>query len=274
MAAGNVLEANNHWKEAGKCYRHVDSALAIDAYNHAITYYKENDKFNQAAKLIEEIADMLYEDRKLETALEQYEIAADLYEGDNDQTNANKRWVTVADICAQLKKYERAVELYEKVARFNMDNNLLRWNAKTFLFKALICHLNNCVDRDDPKVWYQLPSVLSRYRDLNDLFAQSREYQLCAGLVDSVPRVDLAAFENATTAYNKIVKFDSWGIEQIAPLKEYIIAKQHAPPMLNEDTDPTAEKTKSVDSKGGKSSDDQKDDVDLADAPDIMSEDK
>ncbi|ETO10803.1 hypothetical protein RFI_26575, partial [Reticulomyxa filosa] len=206
-----------------------------------------------------------------EEAMEQYEIAADLYEGDNDQTNANKRWVVVADICAQLKKYERAVELYEKTARYNMDNNLLRWNAKTFLFKAMICHINNCVDRDDPKVWFHLESVLQRYRDLNDLFAQSREYQLCAGLVTSVPNGDLDAYEKAIDAYNKIVKLDTWGIEQTKPLRVYIVAKQHAAPKMDETLD---EHIANIDKEiqALDQPEEQKDEVDLNGAPDVMSD--
>jgi len=275
MAAENAIEANNYWKEAGKCYRHINSKLAIDAYNNAINYFKENDKFSQAAKLMEEIGDMLYEDGKLEEAIEQYENCADLFEGDNDQTNANKRWVIVADVCAQLKKYERAIQLYEKTALFNMDNNLLRWNAKMFLFKAMICQLNNCVDRDDPKVWFHIESTLNRYRDTNDLFAQSREYQLCAGLVASITKCDLESFEKAVTAYDKIVKLDDWGHAQTATLRQYIIAKQHAAPVLDEaPSDPKEMEDNNAPEDNAKGENpfdaEQKDDKDFETAPNLL----
>ncbi|ETO33295.1 hypothetical protein RFI_03812 [Reticulomyxa filosa] len=55
MAIGNQIEANTQWKEAGKCYRHIDSNLAIDAYNHAIQHFLDDGKFNQAARLHEEV---------------------------------------------------------------------------------------------------------------------------------------------------------------------------------------------------------------------------
>ncbi len=55
MAADNSVEANQNWRESGKCYRHVDTDKAINSYKNAIQHYLDKDRFNQAARLTEEV---------------------------------------------------------------------------------------------------------------------------------------------------------------------------------------------------------------------------
>ena len=69
MGAGNEIEAKQSWREAGKMYRHVNVDLAIDAYQNAIELNLNGDRFTQAARLQEEIADMLAEDDHIKEAI-------------------------------------------------------------------------------------------------------------------------------------------------------------------------------------------------------------
>jgi len=47
----------------------------------------------------------------------------------------------VADLAAEEAQYPRAIENYEKVAKVSMNNNLMRYSVKDYLFKAGIVHL-------------------------------------------------------------------------------------------------------------------------------------
>jgi len=274
MCVGNQVEANTQWKEAGKCYRNIDSNLAIDAYNHAIQHFLDEGKFTQAARLHEEIAEMLNEDAKYEESIQQYEKAIDYYETERDDTSANKRILIVAHMSAKIKKYDRAIALFEKSAKFNADNNLLRWNVKTLLFKAMLCQLNNAAERDDPKLWHEISPVLEKYRNMNDLFAQSREFQLCEALATAVPKCDIDGYRNAVTVYDSIVRLEPWATDQLLGMEEYITKKQHEAPDLGGGEQPAPNMDIDVDIElntgGGANPIDLESKEDFENAPDIM----
>ncbi|ETO17214.1 hypothetical protein RFI_20117, partial [Reticulomyxa filosa] len=157
---------------------------------------------------------------------------------------------------------------------YNADNNLLRWNVKTLLFKAMLCQLNNAADRDDTKVWNALPSTLEKYRDMNDLFAQSREYQLCAVLVDAIPACELEKYKTAVAQYDNIVRLEAWATDQISRLEDYIIQKQHKIPDLGggdeigPDMGADAGDQPQADAKQHEV--DEKEEIDLENAPNVM----
>merc|ERR1712113_152597 len=157
MAAQNDIEAKASWREAGKCYRHVDYKKAINSYKNAIQLNLDADRFGQAARLEEEIGDMLAEDDHLDEAIESYEQSADYYEAENDTGNKNKRLLKVAHMCGKAKKYEKAIKIFENTAKQSADNNLLRWKVKEYIFKAMLLQI--CMLGEDEIVKYMEDAV-------------------------------------------------------------------------------------------------------------------
>ena len=147
MAAQNDIEAKSAWREAGKCYRHVDYKKAIEAYKNAIQLQLDADRFGQAARLQEEIGDMLADDEHFDEAIEAYEQSADYYEAENDTGNKNKRLLKVAHMCGKARKWEKAIKIFENIAKTSVDNNLLRWKVKEYVFKAMLLQI--CMLADD-----------------------------------------------------------------------------------------------------------------------------
>ena len=143
MAAQNDIEAKASWREAGKCYRHVDFKKAIEAYKNAIQLNLDSDRFGQAARLQEEIGDMLAEDEHFDEAINAYEQSADYYEAENDTGNKNKRLLKVAHMCGKpdTGRYEKAIKIFESIAKASADNNLLRWKVKEYIFKAMLLNI-------------------------------------------------------------------------------------------------------------------------------------
>ncbi len=47
MAAQNDIEAKASWREAGKCFRHVDYKKAINAYKNAIQLNLDADRLDK-----------------------------------------------------------------------------------------------------------------------------------------------------------------------------------------------------------------------------------
>jgi len=110
MAAENEIEAKGQWREAGKCYRHVDFKKSINAYKNAIQLNLDADRFGQAARLQEEIGDMMAEDDHFEEAIAAYEQSADYYEAENDTGNKNKRLLKVAHMCGRAKQWPKQLK--------------------------------------------------------------------------------------------------------------------------------------------------------------------
>jgi len=241
MAAQNDIEAKASWREAGKCYRHVDFEKAIDAYKNAIQLQLDADRFSQAARLQEEIGDMMAEDDHLDEAIAAYELSADYYEAENDIGNKNKRLLKVAHMCGKAKKWAKAIKIFESTAKASADNNLLRWKVKEYIFKAML--LNLCLFAEDDmsgKKKVSWPSagmaVNERYCDISDIYAGSRECKLVVEIVECLP-TEVQQFKDAIAAYDRICKLEAWCFELVYAIEKYMEDKLHDAPDLNEGFD-------------------------------------
>eukprot|EP00486_Rosalina_sp_Unknown_P012644 CAMPEP_0201592356 /NCGR_PEP_ID=MMETSP0190_2-20130828/190276_1 /ASSEMBLY_ACC=CAM_ASM_000263 /TAXON_ID=37353 /ORGANISM="Rosalina sp." /LENGTH=350 /DNA_ID=CAMNT_0048051093 /DNA_START=45 /DNA_END=1097 /DNA_ORIENTATION=- len=285
MAAQNDIEAKASWREAGKCYRHVDFQKAIDAYKNAIQLNLDADRFGQAARLQEEIGDMLAEDDHLDEAIEAYEQSADYYEAENDTGNKNKRLLKVAHMCGKAKKWEKAIKIFENTAKASADNNLLRWKVKEYIFKAML--LNICMLAEDDIVkkknikWPQAGKTINeRYCDISDIYASSRECKLIIQLLDCLP-TEIQEFKDAIASYDRICKLETWNFELVYFIEKYMEDKQHEAPDLDVgfggddggdggygDNDEQKEET--APTQKHNPFDQQVSQQDLADAPDLL----
>jgi len=239
MSAGNDIEAKSNWREAGKCYRHVDFHKATDAYKNAIQLNLDADRFGQAARLEEEIGDMLAEDEHLDEAIEAYERSADYYEAENDTGNKNKRLLKVAHMCGKAQKWAKAIKIFESTAKASADNNLLRWKVKEYIFKAML--LNMCLLAEDDiskKKRTQWPDdgmeMNQRYCDISDIYASARENKLIVQLLGCMPS-EIQEFKDAVAGYDRICKLDAWCFELVYFIQKYMEDKIHEAPDLGND---------------------------------------
>jgi len=276
MAAQTDIEAKTAWREAGKCYRHVDFQKAIDAYKNAIQLQLDADRFSQAARLQEEIGDMMAEDEHLDEAISAYELSADYYEAENDMGNKNKRLLKVAHMCGRARKWAKAIKIFENIAKSSADNNLLRWKVKEYIFKAML--LNLCLFAEDDmerKKKVQWPSagltVNERYCDISDIYAGSRECKLIVEIVNCLP-TEVQEFKDAIAAYDRICKLEAWCFELVYAIEKYMEDKLHDAPDLEDgfDVDDEEEKKEPAPEDKAKNQANPFDaPKDVADAPDL-----
>ena len=191
---GSKHDAATSFVEAANCYKKTDPKEASESLLKAIDIYTDMGRFTIAAKHHQTVAE-LFEDNvaNLETVIQHYQIAADYYKGEESTSSANKCLVKVAEYSATLEKYEKAIQIYEQVQflsnfrilRFYLKNlfqiatdciqsNLLKYSAKDYFFKGLLCHL--CVDS------LNASHALSRYEDQYPAFSDSREAKLIRSL--------------------------------------------------------------------------------------------
>lgn len=235
MAAGNEIEAKQHWQESGKCYRHVDPNLAIDAYKNAIELNLQGNRYNQAARLQEEIGDMLAEDDYYDKAIEAYEQSAQYYETENDHANAQKRRLKIAHMSVKDKNYERSIEIFERVASENVDNNLLRWKVKEYLFKAMLCVICQGV-ADDVKKWDKQQATQEKYKNISDMYATAREAKLIDTIIEALQKTDIQLYKNSVAEFDRIQRIEKWCTDLLLIIESYLQEQIHAPPpLLDED---------------------------------------
>jgi len=280
MSAGNDIEAKSNWREAGKCYRHVDYHKATDAYKNAIQLNLDADRFGQAARLEEEIGDMLAEDDHLDEAIEAYERSADYYEAENDTGNKNKRLLKVAHMCGKAQKWAKAIKIFESTAKASADNNLLRWKVKEYIFKAML--LNMCLLAEDDiskKKRVQWPDegmeLNQRYCDISDIYASARENKLIVQLLGCMPS-EIQEFKDAVASYDRICKLDAWCFELVYFIQKYMEDKIHEAPDLGDDMmsgfDEEEQKSNAADKPQANPFDNAANAKDLENAPDLDSD--
>jgi len=234
MSAGNEIEAKQYWQESGKCYRHVDPDLAIDAYKNAIELNLQGNRYNQAARLQEEVGDMLAEDEIVDKAIEAYEQSAQYYETENDHANAQKRRLKIAHMSVKTKDYQRAIDIFEKVASENVDNNLLRWKVKEYLFKAMLCVICQGTE-DDVKKWDKQEIIHEKYKNISDMYGTAREAKLIDSILESLKKTDIQLYKNSVSEFDRIQRLEKWCLDLLLIIESYLQQQIYAEPALLED---------------------------------------
>lgn len=228
VAECNSLEGSEHetavaYQNAANCYKKIDNDLALKYYDEAVAIYTGNGKFSSAAKLENEIATVYESDGDKENALIHFNKAADYYLQEEATAQANKNLEKVALLSAELEKYDKAVEIFEKIAQGCIENKLLKFNAKNYLFNAGLCklNLNDTVAMHDD---------LERFKDMDYTFGNSRECKLLdvllifiiQKLLEAVENYDVDAYTDAVYDFDQISTLDPWRTALLLKVKQTI----------------------------------------------------
>ncbi|KAL1891929.1 vesicular-fusion protein S17 [Ceratocystis pirilliformis] len=223
--AANIQEQNlkdpddaaNTRLDAFKAYRKDDPAAAARCVELAIRQYCSRGNFRRAAGHQEALAEIY--DTELgntKAALEAYEQAAGWYEGDNAPAMANKIWLKVAEMAALAEDYYKAVDIFERVARGAVDNNLMRYSVKDYLFKAGICHLASGDNVATQR-------ALEKYVEIDPTFAGQREYHILVDLSESVRTSNAQQFTDRLFMFDQVSKLDKWKTTILVRVKNQIV---------------------------------------------------
>jgi alpha-soluble NSF attachment protein len=162
-------------------------------------------RLSQAAKLHNEVAEMMESEGAYEEAIRHFTEAADLFVAENASSTALKCVTRVAHLSAQLDPpdYARAAEMFERVGTESLSSNLLKFGAKSAFFNAVICTLARgdvvSGERD-----------LERFKELDYTFPGCREAKLLEDVVAAWKDMNSDAFTDAVFNYDSISKLDPW----------------------------------------------------------------
>ncbi|PZC80255.1 alpha-soluble NSF attachment protein [Helicoverpa armigera] len=215
LKAGVRHDAATNFVDASNCYKKCDPNEAVSCLLKAIEIYTDMGRFTVAAKQHQNIAE-LYETEcvDLSRAMQHYEQAADYFRGEESTSSANKCMLKLAQYAAQLEHYDKAIQIYEQIAKSSLDNSLLKYSAKEYMFRAALCHL--CVDILNAQ------HAVEKYCGLYPAFADTRECKLIKELIEHLEEQNVDAFTEAVKNYDSISRLDQWYTTMLVRIKKQI----------------------------------------------------
>jgi len=163
----------------------------------------ESGHMSQAAKLHNEIAELLEGEDLVAAAIENYEKAADMFTAENAMSSAHKCLAKVARLSVRLEppNYDRTAAVFEQIGSECLGNNLLKFQAKNYFFDAMLAILAK-----GDVVAAEL--ALGKFNDMDYTFPGSRESKLCGDLVQAYKDINVDAFVDAIYNYDQISKLE------------------------------------------------------------------
>jgi alpha-soluble NSF attachment protein len=216
--AKSYHEAASSLVNAATCFKKSNVKSAIKALREAVSLYQDEGRFSIAAKQQKEIAELCEKELDFEGAIEEYKAAADMFDGEDATSSSNACLLKVALFSAQLERFKEAIEIYEKISAKSIDNNLLKWSVKDYLFRAGLCHLA-LGDFVGAK------RAIDKYEEMDQSFASSREGKFLREVLDAVEKYDVESFTNAVVEFDSITKLDSWKTSVLLKIKNQIKGK-------------------------------------------------
>lgn len=210
-------DASSNFLEAALCFKKCNIAATVKCYEAACRIQIENGRFQQAAKMYKEVAEIAEADGVVDEALKNFKLAAEYYAQEEQTSTANTMFLKVAAISATLERYGEAIEIYERVSAASLDVALLKWSVKDYLFHSLLCHMANpASDIIAAKRAHE------KYLDMDPTFQDTRECQLVAKLLQAVEDADADAFTSHVAEFDSMSRLDKWRTTLLLTIKKKI----------------------------------------------------
>ncbi|PIN19705.1 Protein required for fusion of vesicles in vesicular transport, alpha-SNAP [Handroanthus impetiginosus] len=212
-------EAARAYVDGANCYKKTSPKQAISCLDQAVNIFLEINRLNMGARYCKDIGELHEQAQDFDQAIIYFERAAELYQTEEVNTSASQCKQKVAQFSAQLGKYQKAIQIYEEIARYSLNNNLLKYGARGHLLNAGICQL--C--KGDVVA---INNALEKYEDFDPTFSRTREYRLLADLAAAFDEEDAAKFTAAVKEFDSISRLDAWRTTLLLRVKENIKAKE------------------------------------------------
>ncbi|KAF3910638.1 hypothetical protein ABW21_db0205008 [Orbilia brochopaga] len=210
-------DSANYLVEAFKSYKKTNPQDAARCMAQAIEHYSITN-LRRAATNKQTLAELFENDigDKVQ-AIAEYEKAGEWFSNDNADALGNKCYLKAADLLAETGHPEKAVTIYENIARGSLNNNLMKWSVKEYLFKAALCHL---ATKD---VIATKRALLQEYPAMEPAFAPGTMEQLfLMNLLECVENSDPAAFFQNVIQYKTRYPLDNWKLDILAKTQKSI----------------------------------------------------
>lgn len=210
-------DSANYLTEAFKSYKKTNPADAARTLNQAIDHYALTN-VRRAATHKQTLGEHLEADPSTKAqAIKEYEKAGEWFSNDNAEALANKCYIRAADISAEIGDYHKAINHYERIAEVSLNNNLMKWSVKEYLFKAALCHLATM------DIVAAKRALEGQYPGLDPAFnPPAMEYLFLKNLLEAVENGDSQLFFNNVMQYKERYPLDNWKLDILAKTQKSI----------------------------------------------------
>eukprot|EP00823_Brevimastigomonas_motovehiculus_P002046 TRINITY_DN1320_c0_g1_i1.p1 TRINITY_DN1320_c0_g1~~TRINITY_DN1320_c0_g1_i1.p1 ORF type:complete len:322 (-),score=94.21 TRINITY_DN1320_c0_g1_i1:167-1132(-) len=213
----NDLDACNLYADAGRAYKNVSLKDAIANLRISVVMHTDNNRFSMAAKMYKEIADLEEKNNDLTHAMESYKKAAEFFMLEDAKASSNQCLLKVADHSALKEDYKAAIDLYEKVSTVSLEQKLLSYSVKDYMFKSLLCHF--VMDANQGQV-SATTAAIEKYKEMNPQFELSRECKVIENTLSAFKNGDVDQFTDHLFNHDRICKLDNWSSELFLKIKQ------------------------------------------------------
>ena len=214
-------DAACNYSNAAYMYKKNNINKAIHIMNLAIDINIDSGNFSLAAKQEKIVAEMYEENTDNKKAMYHYSLAADYYEIEHSTGNANRMKLKKAYYLATLKQYKQAITIYKKVAIDSVNNILIRFSVKDYLFRAMLCHLAFFAEQDELNRNIELCiSAHEEYINIDVNYEDSREGILIQSLLKGIEEENFTVIMSSIRDYDRINKLDFWKSSMLLKIKE------------------------------------------------------
>ena len=215
---GMGSEEAQGYVEAANCLRKVSPESSLEWFKKGIEIYSNAGRYQQAAKQLKTVGEMLEQDEKPELAIEYYQKAADMFEMDEHSKSAISQCkVKLGELHAKLGQFTVAAQIFEKEGEKALSNHLLQFGARDHFLKAGILYLATG-DAVTGTI------ACDRYHQMDPRLEGTRESQLLKGLTSAFVENDVDSFMAAVQEYDSISRLDPWKTELLVQAKTKLMA--------------------------------------------------
>lgn len=206
------FQAGTSYSDAANCYRQLkDIENVVKCLKNCSDVYIKMGKFSNAAKVYKDIAESFEKDPKtVIEAADFFRQAGELFETENSKSTATSCFARQAENLLAGKDYDEAIKVFEKCAERSVDEKLLTFGVKDYLYKGILCRFGRLKKDALQEGLEEIKNAMDKYKDLDVKFADTRECKLCETVLDCFDKQELITFEKALREYDRISRMETW----------------------------------------------------------------
>ncbi len=204
-----------YYLEASHAYSFFDVNKSAASKKKAIQFYIDNGKFQNAGRLMWEIAEKLSENRNYKEAATAYKESANYYSMENSNMKSYEQGslIKYADIiCETIEEneglnddlFKEIYGIYEKIGFSYLNIPLLKSSAKDYFFKALCVHLAFGKNSSMSEKLYE------KFINEDPTMINSREDKFLKGCINAIKMGEYSEYEKVEEDYKRYSDIDKW----------------------------------------------------------------
>ena len=202
--AGMPSEESAGYVDAARCLKNISASESVEWFEKAASIYAAAGRFNQAAKIIKEMAEIFETSSNEKKALDYYQKAQDMFAlDDHSKSQVTACALKRAEMLGEMDMFEESAQIFEQEGDKAMLSPMLQFGARELYLKAGILYLA-MGDAVSAKI------ACDRFHQKDPRFDGTRESTLLKGVTAAFADSDLDAFREKLAEYDQVSRLDNW----------------------------------------------------------------